>query len=626
MIMGTSKDAGENVRVSCIGILNAVYYFNKELLVPMEKILDGLPFGMDFIKNTANWIDNKDAFRFYSNCKNAVKGFIHTDWKTVGENMFTNEAAGYFRLLFRLLPFKVIYANIPKYVLSVSKWGACETISLREGEAIYMLGAQEPRLRDEYSMGGECFHYLGVINSIPKVKSEFNYMGDAKHEICSMPMHVIMKNSYGLLPNEFSYDKQGFKIKGRLAATWIKLKTRRDNPKFLSRDYDFAVREDADALGVIGDILHNGVKIFKEGDIYNAPYCILKFTYKKRFYIGERLNNKKMILFLEKQLQMTEDKFRQAIWAKKEMEESMQEITKRDDIIKSYMRYSILDEIYSGGNPLEFKPVKKSAAIMFADIRNFTALTEEMDPLALVEFLNEYIDKINGIIMKNSGEIDKLMGDGIMALFADCEDAVRASVEMNSLLKSDSFKMMPGSDKKLKIGIGLNYDEIVEGNIGTAGSRMERTIIGDGVNLASRLESLTKYYSSSVLVSASVNGEVRSGFTLRYLDLITVKGKSQPIAIFEVLDAQDAATKVFKTATMSEYMKGTSAYLAGNFKEAMKIFKKLDDRLEEERKKSPECGDTMLKIYLQRLKELVKSADDKKFMKEWDGVYRHEDK
>ena len=507
--MDTSKNSNKDVRISCIGIYNAVDYFTKTLNVPLEKLLDGLPFGMDFIKNTSNWIGNKDAFRFYSNCKNSVIGFTHTDWKKVGENIFTNDAAGYFKLLFKLLPFKVIYNNVPKYVQSVSKWGDCEVISQKEGEVIYKLGPQDTNLRDEYSTGGECFHYLGIINAIPKVKDDFNYMGDAKHEICSMPMHVIMKNGYRLPRDAFGYDEHGFKINGKLAAKWIKLRPRRDNDRYLSGSYDLTGREDANALGIIEDIFHDGVKIFSEGEIYNAPYCILKFTYKKRFYIGERLDHKKMILFLEKQLQMTEDKFRQAVWAKKEMEDSMAEITKRDEIIKAYMRYSILDEIYSGGNPLDFRPVKRNMAIMFADIRNFTALTEELDPLTLVEFLNEYVHKVNEIIMRNSGEIDKLLGDGVMAVFLDCNDAVKAAVEMRKMLRAGGFKMIPELGANLNIGIGINYDEVVEGNIGTASSRMDRTIIGDGVNLASRLESLTKFYSSPVLVSASVNGELK---------------------------------------------------------------------------------------------------------------------
>jgi len=624
--MSPGKAVDKEVRISCIGLLNAVYYFTRVMGVPFEKILDGLPFGMEFLKNTSNWTGNKEAFRFYTNCLKAAKGFTHTDWKTVGEYMFTNEASGYFKLLFKVLPLNVIYNNIPKYVQSVTKWGNCEIISLKKGEAIYTLAPKDLKLRDEFSTGGECYHYLGIINSIPKVKNDFNYMGEAKHEICSMPMHIILKNGYGYAEGACGYDRDGFKIDGRLVARWIRLKQRPDNERFLCRDYDLSSREASNALGVTGDVFNDGVKIFNEGEIYNAPYCILRFTYKKRFYIGERLNNKKMILFLEKQLQMTEDKFRQAVWAKREMEESMQEIIKRDDIIKSYMRYSILDEVYSGGNPLEFKPVKRSMAIMFADIRDFTSITEELDPLALVEFLNQYIDRINTVITENNGEIDKLLGDGIMAVFVDCADAVKAAIEIGKLLDAGAIKTMKGADDRIRVGIGINYDEIVEGNIGTSTSRLDRTIIGDGVNLASRLESLTKFYSSRVIVSAPVAGEVKNGLELRYLDLITVKGKSQPIAIFEPLDADSAAAAEFKRRTLAEYMKAVGHYSAGKFQDAIKTFKKLKNELEDACSKNSTCYDHMIGIYLQRLEELAGSGTGKKFMKAWDGVYRHDEK
>src|SRR5208283_3021143 len=277
-----------------------------------------------------------------------------------------------------------------------------------------------------------------------------------------------------------------------------------DNEKYLSRNFETSNEKEANAMVLIKDVFHEGAKIFNEGDIYNAPYCIFDISYKKRFYIGERMNGRQMVVFLEKQLQMTEDKFRQAVWARQEIEENMEEINKRDDIIKSYMRYSILDEIYSGGNPLDFKPMKKSMAIMFADIRNFAAITENMDPMETVTFLNTFFHRMGDIIQENNGEIDKLIGDGIMAVFSECRDAVKAAVEMQKLLGKGDESFLPGKKLEVKIGVGINFDEVVGGNIGNAGSRLDRTIIGDGVNLASRLESLTKFYSSGIIISDMV--------------------------------------------------------------------------------------------------------------------------
>jgi class 3 adenylate cyclase len=620
------KETDKNLRISCMSALHLASYFIKRKGIPAGRILDGLPYDIEYLKNTGNWLNNAETFRLFLNCHEAAGGFTHTDWKTVGEEIYGKGAPGYFKILFRIMPMKSIYLNIPKYISMLAKWCSYEIVSSRDGEIIYKVTHADKKTRDKYSIGGECNYQLGVLASMPKLKSEYGYVGDAKHEICSMPLHLIVENSYGLRPDQYHYDNTGFRINRQLVGRWVKLQPRNDNAECLSRDFELSGEDEANAIGIIKDVYHEGLKIFNEGDIYEAPYCVFKVTYKKRFYIGEKLNNRDMIMFLEKQLKMTEDKFRQVIMAKQEVERSLEEVTKRDEIIRAYMRDSILDEIYAGGNPLDFKPVRKNAAIMFADIRNFTAVTEFLDPMEITKLLNSYFSAMSEPIKNNHGEIDKLIGDGIMAVFPESNDAVRAAVEMQKMLNVKKQDFLPGRGIILKIGTGVNFDEVVEGNIGAMNLKMDRTIIGDGVNLASRLESLTKFYSSGIIVSDLVRGELEDSFDLRYLDLIIVKGKTRSVAIYEVLDAQDNAVREFKNATLKDYKRAVSLYSAGDFPMALKAFMSLNEELSIFQQRNPAADDPMIAIYMKRIVELIKKMDERSFMMQWDGVYRHQGK
>lgn len=632
-IQRTQSNTDKELRISSVNALHVANYFIKKRRVPQEQVLAGLECRMDYLKNPYNWLTNIEAYRLHYNCQKAVKNFTHHDWKNVGEEVYGKGAPGYFKVLFKLLPMDIIFKNLPRYMPNIVKWCGYEVIHSRKGEVIYKVEAHDSKSRDMYSMGGECNYHLGALSSIPKLKDDYAYICTAKHEICSMPLDVIADGCYGLGTDEYYYDGEGFHIKNILVARWVKLKPRLENEKYLGRVYDLCPEEEANALAVIRDFSIDDDVIFKTGEIYNAPYCIFKLTYRKRFYIGETMSNKQMVVFLEKNLQLTEDKFRQAVESKKEVEKHLEELQKRDEIIKIYMRNSILDEIHAGGNPLDFSPKRKSVAILFSDIRDFAALTEELDAISITRFLNSYFYKMSQPIMDNSGEIDKYIGDAIMAVFPEPSDAVRAAIEMNRILKAEGGSFLngmgfdcPGTGFECRMGIGINYDEVVEGNLGTADTKMDRTIIGDGVNLASRLESLTKYYRSEILISDIVREELDPSLETRYLDLITVKGKTRPVEVYEVLNGQDHSVIEFKKATMKEYMNAVRLYKAGDFPKALKAFMSLNAQLDSCRKKDTNCHDPIFDIYIQRLIELIKMSEERNFIMNWHGVYKHGEK
>ncbi len=612
--------------MSCMSALNIIFFFSKQKGVPVETLMNGLSVDYKFVENTSNWINASDAYRLFSNATKSVSGYSHTDWKNAGSMIYKGKTPGYFKVLFRLLPLELIYPNVPKYSRQISKLSEYDVISRRPGEIIYKRYSADNASNDGYMLGCECSYHLGVLNAVAQAKDEFAYSSEAVHEICSMKADEILASYYKVNKTHYFYDGNGFFVSGLLCARYVRLKPRTDNPEFLGREYEFCDRDGCNALLFVNDVVIEGTRAFSRGDIYNAPYCVYRVNYRKKFFVGEKLGNKKMVLFLEDQLRMTEEKFRQAITAKQELQRSMEEVVRRDEIIAVYMRDSIYYEIKSGRNPLEYKPTKKSLAIMFTDIRNFTSMTEELDPIAITEFLNAYFFKINQPIINNGGEIDKLMGDGVMALFTDCNRAVKAAVQMQKILSAEGKDLLKGDWSELKTGAGINFAEVVEGNIGTAATKMDRTIIGDGVNLASRLESLTKYYQTDIIISDYVREELTGEFKARYLDTITVKGKSRPAAIYEVMDAQDDAVVEFKAATLKNYKKAVSFYQSGDFRSSLALFTDLNTQLGEAMQKESSINDPMIDLYIKRLIELDKYKDDRTFLDYWDGVYRHSDK
>ncbi|HVW07564.1 MAG TPA: GAF domain-containing protein [Bryobacteraceae bacterium] len=212
-----------------------------------------------------------------------------------------------------------------------------------------------------------------------------------------------------------------------------------------------------------------------------------------------------------------------------------------------YMDPRLADQLMAGGEDA-LGGKSATVTVLFSDVRNFTGITEELGAHGTVKLLNEYFTIMVECIQKRGGMLDKFIGDAIMAAFGlplphdDDEDrAVRAAISMIEDLRVWNADRVANGKKPIDIGVGLNTDNVVSGNIGSP-RRMDYTIIGDGVNLASRLESACKQYGARILISELTYRRLKGTYRVREADKVVVKGKTEAVTIYEVLDYHTAET------------------------------------------------------------------------------------
>jgi hemerythrin len=217
--------------------------------------------------------------------------------------------------------------------------------------------------------------------------------------------------------------------------------------------------------------------------------------------------------------------------------------------------------------------VERKLTIMFSDIRNFTPLSESMTPSENFDFINSYLSQMEPVISKHRGIIDKYMGDTIMALFTQgADDAVSGSIAMLEKLVHYNAGRRRAGYVPTQIGIGLNTGLVMIGTIGGA-NRMDSTVIGDPVNLTSRIEEATKTYHSQLLISQNTFYDLAdpSRYDIRFLDRIRVKGKTQPLSVYEVFDNDHADLKNGKRLSKFEFEKAIAYYHLKQIPRAMEL-------------------------------------------------------
>ncbi len=221
--------------------------------------------------------------------------------------------------------------------------------------------------------------------------------------------------------------------------------------------------------------------------------------------------------------------------------------------------------------------IQQEMTVMFANILSFTHLSEGMTPQEIFNFINAYLSQVSPVIREHDGFIDKYIGDGIMALFPQSADgAVQAAISMQQKVALFNQERQQQGLVPIAIGIGLHTGNLMLGTIGEP-ERMETTVISDAVNLASRLEGLTKLYGAGILISVHtlVRIEEIQHYSFRFLDRVRVKGKNNAVAIYEIYDPEEGLSHQLKTQTKSRFEAAVMAYNRQDFVGAQPIFTRI---------------------------------------------------
>jgi adenylate cyclase len=316
---------------------------------------------------------------------------------------------------------------------------------------------------------------------------------------------------------------------------------------------------------------------------------------------------------------------------------------KQEKLIKnkfaSKVSKNVMEQLLNDPENMKFQAMQREVTVFFSDVRGFTNISEAMpNAQTLINFMNDYMDPMTDIIMKNHGTVDKYIGDAIMAYWnapADVKNhatfALNATLEQLHALKSlnDKIKQDPQYEAVVKmsqtngvepidIGIGLNTGVAVVGEMGSS-SRSDYTVIGDPINLGARLESLCKYYNSKCNISNFTKEQLKGDYIFRFLDLVTVKGKKEPIEIWQVhdWDRDENMPKLYavsKDELLEElrlYDEAIVLYKKAKFKKALKIFKDLDEKKDKTNK-------NIYDIYIQRCEHYIEQPPEN-----FDGVFKH---
>jgi adenylate cyclase len=277
-----------------------------------------------------------------------------------------------------------------------------------------------------------------------------------------------------------------------------------------------------------------------------------------------------------------------------------------------YLHPTIVERVAQNPQLLRLGGESRELTVLFSDIRRFSAIAEVLSPEALVYLLNEYFKIMTRVVFHHNGLLDKYLGDGIMAVYGvplhDPDHTLRAccsALEMIGELKALQARWASRGLPSLDIGIGINTANMVVGNMGSE-LRFDYTVMGDGVNLASRLEGANKEYGTHIIISESTWEQVRDRIATRELDIIRVQGKTQPTRIFEVLGISPLAPD--RAAMMGAFDVVLRADRAQQWGDALQAFQQVLTAVP---------GDRPSQLYIERCKTFVAALPPS----DWDGVY-----
>ncbi len=278
-----------------------------------------------------------------------------------------------------------------------------------------------------------------------------------------------------------------------------------------------------------------------------------------------------------------------------------------------YMTQDLAEQLLESGS-VELGGDRKEVSVLFSDIRSYTSLTEKLEAEEVVSMLNEYFETMVEAVFRHKGTLDKYIGDAIMAVFGSplpleehAWESLQTAVEMRHRLADFNARRAKENKEQIRIGIGINSDLVISGNIGSS-KRMEFTAIGDGVNLSSRLEGASKQYGTDIIISENTYNYCPDKLIVRELDRIIVKGKKKPVSIYELVGLASEPISFQQEQVKELYEKAREYYINRQFARALTQFARVLE---------VESHDKSAKLHMQRCQYFFAHppSDD------WDGVW-----
>ena len=218
------------------------------------------------------------------------------------------------------------------------------------------------------------------------------------------------------------------------------------------------------------------------------------------------------------------------------------------EMFSKYVAPEYVAKLAEDPSALDLRGRRAELTILFSDIRGFTSISEKLSAHEVVEFLNEYLSQMAGIVKESGGTLDKFIGDAVMAFWGEpvhhpdhAERAAECALRMRDATAALAERWVKEGKPNIRIGIGINTAEVVVGNIGSLEHKLDYTVIGDGVNLASRLEGQNKEFGTTIIVSEFTLAKLGGAYAVRPLAEVKVKGKEKPVAIYELLNRKQPA-------------------------------------------------------------------------------------
>ncbi|SOB57178.1 Nucleotide cyclase [Pseudodesulfovibrio profundus] len=277
-----------------------------------------------------------------------------------------------------------------------------------------------------------------------------------------------------------------------------------------------------------------------------------------------------------------------------------------------YLAPSVISQIMESPDLLKLEGQEKEVSIQFSDVRDFTSISEKLPPKQVTTLLHDYLTPMTEIITQHNGTLDKFIGDAVMAFWnapVDVENhqikSVKAALAQQKELAKLNNIFLESYGITIQAGIGLHSGLVHVGNMGTT-ELFDYTLIGDNVNLASRIEGLTKFYGLEILVSRSIVTACGDDFLFRFIDKVKVKGKAKPVAVYTVYEHDDVDHRIEE---FNLFDKALESYAKGQFAETMELIRKL---------KTFGTDDVLYSLYEKRCNTLINNPPEV-----WDGIYQH---